>query len=175
MSDAAILLRDMASDTVQRTADVIRPSQDQLAQVDEPAEEGVWHDKPDMSKGAMKSQMQSIRQKGRGAETGGREEVPLVSQPVGETYGRPLEAGGEVDGVTDEKAGGTHAGVNGTEKGKGKAKDIADKTKSFLAEKMPPERRDQTIWRLKKMIVEIQGHSDCELNLLYEQLASSTS
>lgn len=28
---------------------------------------------------------------------------------------------------------------------------------------MPKERRDQTIWRLKRMIVEIQGHNDCKL------------
>jgi hypothetical protein len=25
---------------------------------------------------------------------------------------------------------------------------------------MPKERREQTIWRLKKMVIEIQGHSD---------------
>ena len=166
MSDAAILLRDMASDTAQRATDIMRPSEDQLAQIDEPAEEGVWHEKPNMSKGALKSQMQSMRTKGRGGETSGTEEVPLVSQPVGETYGRPIEAGGEVDGVMDEKAGGVHAGVNGTGKAKGKTRDMADKTKSFLAEKMPPERREQTIWRLKKMIVEIQGHPDCELHAM---------
>ena len=27
---------------------------------------------------------------------------------------------------------------------------------------MPKERREQTVWRLKKMIVEIQGHQDCK-------------
>jgi hypothetical protein len=32
-----------------------------------------------------------------------------------------------------------------------------------LKDKMPQERREQTIWRLKKMVVEIQGHQDCEL------------
>jgi hypothetical protein len=28
---------------------------------------------------------------------------------------------------------------------------------------MPQERRDRTIWRLRKMVVEIQGHPDCKL------------
>lgn len=35
------------------------------------------------------------------------------------------------------------------------------RTKEFLASKMPKERREQVVWRLKKMIVEIQGHADC--------------
>ena len=38
-----------------------------------------------------------------------------------------------------------------------------EKSRNYLDKKMPQERRDQTIWRLKKMIVEIQGHSDCML------------
>lgn len=31
---------------------------------------------------------------------------------------------------------------------------------NYLKQKMPEERREQTIWRLKKMVVEIQGHQD---------------
>lgn len=46
---------------------------------------------------------------------------------------------------------------------KAKAKEMAQKTKHYMQEKMPKERRDQAIWRLKKMILEIQGHPDCEL------------
>jgi hypothetical protein len=40
-------------------------------------------------------------------------------------------------------------------------KEYSDKTKNYLSEKIPKERREQTIWRLKKMIIEIQGHADC--------------
>jgi hypothetical protein len=45
-----------------------------------------------------------------------------------------------------------------------KTKEYADKTKNYLSEKIPKERREQTVWRLKKMIIEIQGHTDCESN-----------
>ena len=31
-----------------------------------------------------------------------------------------------------------------------------------MSEKVPKERREQAIWRLKKMIIEIQGHADCK-------------
>jgi len=30
-----------------------------------------------------------------------------------------------------------------------------------MKEKLPKERREQGIYRLKKMVVEIQGHQDC--------------
>ena len=42
-----------------------------------------------------------------------------------------------------------------------KANDLQGRTKNYLGTKMPKERREQSIYRLKKMIVEIQGHSDC--------------
>lgn len=40
-------------------------------------------------------------------------------------------------------------------------KKLAGQTKEYLSEKIPKERREQTIWRLKKMIIEVQGHADC--------------
>src|SRR5437762_5002826 len=44
------------------------------------------------------------------------------------------------------------------------ARDVANSTKAqvkdYLKEKLPQERRDQTIHRLKKMVVEIQKHED---------------
>ena len=42
------------------------------------------------------------------------------------------------------------------------AEDARRQAREYLGKKVPKERRDQTIWRLKKMIVEIQGHDDCE-------------
>ena len=41
-------------------------------------------------------------------------------------------------------------------------KKYANKTKEYLEEKIPKERREQAIWRLKKMVIEIQGHADCQ-------------
>jgi hypothetical protein len=63
VSDATILLRDMAADTAMKAATRIKPSEDELAQVDQPADENVWHEKPDLSKGkaALKSQFSKLR------------------------------------------------------------------------------------------------------------------
>jgi hypothetical protein len=48
-----------------------------------------------------------------------------------------------------------------TEQAQAVSSEYNQRTKDFLASKMPKERREQVVWRLKKMIVEIQGHSDC--------------
>lgn len=48
------------------------------------------------------------------------------------------------------------------EETKGRAREVTDRTKDYLSRKMPKERREQVTWRLKKMVLEIQGHSDCK-------------
>jgi hypothetical protein len=45
VTDAATLLRDIAGDAAAVGASRIKPSEDQLAQIDQPAEENVWHEK----------------------------------------------------------------------------------------------------------------------------------
>jgi hypothetical protein len=47
-------------------------------------------------------------------------------------------------------------------------KKLAGQTKEYLAEKIPKERREQAIWRLKKMIIEVQGHADCKNSQMKE-------
>lgn len=46
---------------------------------------------------------------------------------------------------------------------KDQARSTKNRTNDYLRSKVPKERRDQTIFRLKKMIVEIQSHSDCKM------------
>lgn len=46
---------------------------------------------------------------------------------------------------------------------KQKAREYRDRTREYFKTKVPKERREQIIYRLKKMIVEIQGHQDCML------------
>lgn len=61
---------------------------------------------------------------------------------------------------------------------KSESRELADKAKGYMSGKVPRERREQTIWRLKKMIIEIQGHADCKhsivnLNLYEGSLTNS--
>ena len=54
LSDATTLLRDIAGDAAQNTANKVRPSEEALGQIDQPAEENTWHENPDLSKSNLK-------------------------------------------------------------------------------------------------------------------------
>ena len=56
LSDAGVLLRDMAGDAAQKTANKVNPDEDRLNQIDEPAPENTWHDVPDLNPSALKVQ-----------------------------------------------------------------------------------------------------------------------
>jgi hypothetical protein len=56
VSDAVVLLRDIAGDTAIKAASKLRPDEDALAQIDQPAEENVWHEKPDINTESLKAQ-----------------------------------------------------------------------------------------------------------------------
>lgn len=58
------MVRDMASDASQQAANKLRPSDEQLAQVDQAAEENTWHDKPDFA--GHKEQLKSKLRKNKG-------------------------------------------------------------------------------------------------------------
>jgi hypothetical protein len=49
VNDAITIARDIAGDASQKAANKVRPSEEQLSQVDQPAEDNVWHEKPDVA------------------------------------------------------------------------------------------------------------------------------
>ena len=55
VSDATILLRDIAGDATQKASGKLKPSENELSQIDQPAEENVWHEKPNISKEDIKA------------------------------------------------------------------------------------------------------------------------
>ena len=59
VNDATILIRDIAGDAAQKAANSVNPSEDQLSQIDKPADDNVWHDKPNISTGGLKNQIKS--------------------------------------------------------------------------------------------------------------------
>ena len=119
MNDAIVLLRDMAGDTATNAAKRVKPSEEQLSQIDRPADDNTWHDVPDLSKDSIKNQLRN--------QTGFRSQQQRADEDI------PDEA-------------------------KDRTKEYYGKTKDYLSSKITQERRDQTIWRLKKMVIEVQGH-----------------
>lgn len=178
LDDAIVLIRDMAGDAAQTAAEKVNPDEDRLAKIDEPAEDNTWHDVPDLSPEQLKQQAsekyQQVKPFSReDVKDAAREGADAAQQHPSSDNQEAGQAGASraADRLTSK------ADQNTDEETKQQAQEAKDKaleakeaakekTKNYLSKKMPKERREQTIWRLKKMVVEIQGHSDCMNSML---------
>jgi hypothetical protein len=183
VSDAVTLFRDIAGDAAAKAATSIKPDEQQLAQIDQPAEDNVWHEKPNLSRDQVKEQFKQQIDKFKpavgfttisvtnGWHTDGAQSKKdandaadaATNAALGDRQNAPISeidtrAGGAAASSQLQQA----ASDNVPEETKTAANEYSRRTKEFLSSKMPPERRDQLIWRLKKMVVECQGHSDCK-------------
>ncbi|KAL2188535.1 hypothetical protein L209DRAFT_226429 [Thermothelomyces heterothallicus CBS 203.75] len=179
LSDATILLRDIAGDAATNAAARVRPSQEDLEQIDRPAQDNTWHDAPDMSKEGLKGKLQNYY-KGNPKEDARAAISAATSEahPSGSSDPRDLANTAAHDGQT-----GASSGVNATggaaaakdslkrnvdenvdeetkEKARARHDEYRERARIYFSRKMPQERREQTIWRLKKMILECQQHPD---------------
>lgn len=170
LSDAAVLLRDIAGDAAQNTANKVRPSEDQLNRMDHPAEDNTWHENPDMSKDKLLSSVKQSVPFGKKDAKNAVGDINQAAHPDGSRDPRDTAQAGAHEAQTGQSTGmdaGAAASVakqkiqeNVSEEDKEKVRARREQLNNYLRGKMPEERRDQTIWRLKKMVVEIQGHQD---------------
>ncbi|KAI1277727.1 hypothetical protein F5Y07DRAFT_388372 [Xylaria sp. FL0933] len=159
LSDAGILIRDIAGDAAANTASKVRPSEDKLNQIDMPADDNTWHEAPDLSKENVRSQLQSVYKK-------------APTEDAKDAANTALEGARQPDGSLDPQAGAQTASGVASEKidanvsdedreaAKNAAAEYRRRAREYLNKKVPQERRDQTVWRLKKMVLECQGHPD---------------
>ncbi|KAJ1337236.1 DUF5923 family protein [Microdochium nivale] len=160
LNDATTLLRDMAGDAATNAAGKVKPSEEALQHIDEPAADHTWHEKPDLSKENFRAQAQGIYKKNANGQ-----DARTDAQAAAD---RTAEAARNPDGSVDARAG-AHAAVDEAknridpetkESAKKTAEQYRARTREYLGKKMPQERREQVIWRLKKMILECQQHPD---------------
>ncbi|KAJ4304253.1 hypothetical protein N0V88_001866 [Collariella sp. IMI 366227] len=179
LKDATVLLRDMAGDAATKTADRVRPNQDDLAQIDAPAQDHTWHDAPDFSKGTMKDKFhQYYKGNPKDDAKAAAREGTSHAHPDGSSDPRDVASAAAYDRQT-----GANSGVNATggamaakdalrrnvdqnvdnetkDKARARRDEYRERTRNYFSRKMPQERREQTIWRLKKMVLECQQHPD---------------
>lgn len=147
--------------------------------MDDPAPDHEWHDAPNLSKDAL---TQQVREKLGQRKPVGRDDLGEVAgnaaqaadRPAGSRHPRDL-----TDRAAQDQQQGTQSGVDAVsglrtgvadlthrveenvpeESSSGqRVREYRDRTQKYLKGKVPLERREQTIWRLKKMVVEIQAH-----------------
>jgi hypothetical protein len=189
LRDVQILLRDIAGDAAQKAANTVNPSEEALRQIDEPAEDNTWHDVPDLSPGKLKSQLKSQYAQNKPFSRGDVQDAAQTAQDTGINHAQNVPTSddktpGDLDGPAGAQEG-ARAGVDtlkskaqqnvpdetqdSVRETKDRAREtkenVAQRSKDYLRQKVPQERRDQTMWRLRKMVAEIQGHPDCECDL----------
>ncbi|KAH7551991.1 hypothetical protein BM1_08853 [Bipolaris maydis] len=173
LSDATVLLRDMAGDAAMNTANRVKPSEDRLNRLDEPAEDNTWHDTSNLNRENLRNQAKSslpFGNKNKGDLKEAAKDVNQAANPEGvrdPTHTADLAATegqtGQTTGLdvrTGVEAAKQKVDANTSDEDKQKARARREQLNNYLKGKMPEERREQTRWRLKKMIVEIQGHQD---------------
>ncbi|KAJ2901016.1 hypothetical protein MKZ38_002142 [Zalerion maritima] len=164
LKDATVLLRDVAGDAATKTATRVKPSDEQLSRMDEAAADNTWHEAPDFSKEKMRKQMQGVY-KGSpkkdlknvadsgnaAAQTSDRNDV--TAEETGQASANAAKASAQEklsDNVPDETK----------EKAKARKEEARRRAREYFNQKMPTERRDQVVFRLKKMVMECQAHPD---------------
>lgn len=165
----------MAGDAAGNASQKLQPPEHKLNNIDAPAPDNTWHDTPDLSKGALKEKAQAYKPFGKqdlkeaagdasqaAHPSGSRdptEVANLAAQDQQNNASSGVDAASGVNAATSKLNAKIDQNLPET---KNKTKEYNARTQNYLKSKMPKERREQTIWRLKKMIVEIQGHGDCK-------------
>lgn len=154
LQDCTVLLRDIAGDAATSAASKVRPSEEQLAEMDKAAQDNTWHEKPKFSKADLKKRAQGIyggaKKDAKDVAAAGAE----ANDQVDVTAGRDAAlntAKDKLDGKIDEKTKQNILQRN---------EEYRRRASEYFNKKMPKERKDQTIFRLKKMILECQQHED---------------
>lgn len=160
LSDSVTILRDMAGDAASTAATKVKPSEEAIATIDQPAQDNTWHDVPDLSKENLRAQAQKAFKKSPTEE----------AQDLATTT---ADAAQQPDGGVDANAGKDVAAEQAKAKVspetqealKKSAAEYRARAREYLGQKMPKDRREQTIWRLKKMVLECQQHPDYQQSI----------
>ncbi|KHN97595.1 uncharacterized protein MAM_04610 [Metarhizium album ARSEF 1941] len=158
LKDTTVLMRDMVGDVATSAAGRIRPSEEQLGQIDRPAEDNIWHEKPDLSKESLRKQAKEIY--GGNAKKDAQDVAGAATNaalPQGAETNRvdTVAAQSALQQKLDEKV-----DPETKEQIKKRKEEYRRRTKEYFNKKMPEERKDQLIFRLKKMVLECQQHPE---------------
>lgn len=150
----------MAGDAATKTASSVRPSDEQLSQIDEPAADNTWHEVPDVK--AIRAQ---ASEKYNQNKLFGKEKAQKIADESARTAEQNDDphAGAAVGIDSLKQTANENISDEDRRRAEEKKRELRERSQNYLRSKMPKERREQTIWRLKKMVVEVQGHQDCKL------------
>ena len=165
------MLRDIAGDAATNAAGKVKPSEDQLEQMDRPADDNTWHEKPDLSKDNLRAQAKKVYggDPKKDAQDVAEAGLDAADRPTGKEVTTPdptsqknfdtVAGQHAAKTVLDQKVN-SKVSPETKEKIKQRNEEYKRRAREYFNKKMPTERKDQTIWRLKKIVLECQQHPD---------------
>lgn len=153
VQDLGLIGRDMFADGAQFLAGKARPDEEKMASVDQPAGDNEFHDDIPTAlktKSAEEKEAEKVKKEADKKEKDAQREAEI----------KQYIANGDTPQQAQAKAKAAELKGNIPEKHREVAKEHKDKTVNYLKENFPEERRDQFIYRLKKVLVECQRHKD---------------
>ncbi|KAK0522256.1 hypothetical protein OC842_006516 [Tilletia horrida] len=173
VQDFGIIGRDIFADAASKAADFARPGEDKLAQVDQPAPDNHFHDDVPFAKEKNKVQQALSEAKAQKAADQAADEAKGHAQDVVNAVDPNASNQANKAAVTDavkDKANLLSSKI--PEKHKELVKQHANAASEYFKDKFPQERRDQFIFRLKKIVVELQRHRDYQDAMEYFLVAA---
>ena len=177
----------MGADAASKAANKARPDEEALRNMDRPADDHTWHDAPDFSKDNLKKQAQGVyggnpkedlKQAKNEAASNAHPDGSSNPKDVAKTAARDQQTGGS-SGVDAKQ--GLSAGANALKKrvdanvnddtkedARRKKEEYRARTKDYFKQKVPEERRDQIIWRLKVSTLNIGNRRSRIANVTLE-------
>jgi hypothetical protein len=148
----------MAGDAATNAAQRVRPSEEQLQQMDRPADDNTWHDAPDLSKSKLKEQA------GRVYGGNAKQDAKDVANAGTNAASSDRRDGlGTARAVAQQKLD-ENADEDTKEQVRRRNEDMRRRTREYFKKKMPEERKDQTIWRLK-----VSGGEMCGSKVFFQR------
>ena len=145
----------MFADGAAKAAELTRPDEEKLAQVDQPTPDNEFHD--DVPEALKKKNLEKATAAKKEASQAAKDHANDVANVVD-----PNATAEQNQAAVAEQAKQKAQALSDKipQKHKDLAKEHLDKSRDYLKEKFPKERRDQFIYRLKKVVVECQRHRD---------------
>ncbi|CAE7147721.1 unnamed protein product [Rhizoctonia solani] len=204
LSDFGLIGRDLFTRGASKALDSARPTQEQLAHVDDAAPSDQWKTADGKVVGPNETPTLQVKNPAGGGDIrhhphegttvgyndGTRKDLQGVqgdaqalkeqglrkkeeAKAEGDVHARELQT--RVEGAPDEEKGEVakkslrekFMGVRDRipQEHKDRANDQVDRARDFLRDEFPEERRDQFIYRMKKVIVECQKHDDYQASI----------
>ncbi|KAK0555228.1 hypothetical protein OC861_000504 [Tilletia horrida] len=169
VQDFGVIGRDIFADAAIKAADLARPDEEKLAQADQPAPDNHFHDNIPGEKATSKVQQALAEADAKKAKEEAASHAEDVANAVDPNASADANKAALAD-VAKEKANLIKDKI--PDKHKELIKQHANAASEYFKDKFPQERRDQFIFRLKKIVVELQRHRDYQDAMEYFLVAA---